>query len=98
MITSKRIKEMGEETPNRKVMINIKNMTICFSRFRSKERMSSLRSQLRTGIFQPFPSLTRSRRLDVFSSLSQGYQVPQGPPHKESESLASLYNKENWRE
>jgi hypothetical protein len=34
--------------------------------------------------------------INEYSSLSQGHQVTQGPPHKESESLASLYNQIEW--
>jgi hypothetical protein len=55
-ITSKRIRERGEEEPNRKVNINAMNMTICFLRFCFEERTSPLRSPLRTGVFQPFLS------------------------------------------
>jgi hypothetical protein len=77
----------GEEETNRKVEINTKNTTTCFLRFRSEERTSLLRSLLRMGLFQPFPSLKWSRSPAESFFTSRGHQAPQGHPHKERSIL-----------
>jgi NAD-dependent dihydropyrimidine dehydrogenase PreA subunit len=59
--------------------------------------MSLLRRPLKTGLFQPFPSLKRSPRSSL-SILSQ-VKIPefsQGSPHN-TESFASFYKNESER-
>jgi hypothetical protein len=86
-IASKRTREGRGKKQITKIMIDTKTRATCFSQFNSEEFMSLLRSPQRTGLFQLFPSLTWSWRLDEFFSLSQRHQVWQGSPHKERSLL-----------
>jgi hypothetical protein len=46
------------------------------------------------GLFQPFPFLKRKAGWVFFSS--RGHEVMEEPPHKETKSLAQLYNLWEW--
>jgi hypothetical protein len=94
-ISSKRTNERGEKKQIEKSNQR-KHTVICFPRFHFEECTSPLRSPLRTGLFQPFPSLKRSQWPIELSSQSWGHKVPQGPPNKEVESLASRLQRREW--
>jgi hypothetical protein len=96
-ITSKRTRERREEESNRKAKINAMNMTICFMRFWFEECASSLRSPLRTSLFQPFPSLKRSQRpIKLFTS--QGHKSHKDLQTKNGVSSHTLQQREWGRE
>jgi hypothetical protein len=96
-LQARELRERGEGEVNRKVRMNTNEHDDLFPEVWFRITYSPLRSPRRTGLLQPFSSLKWSWRSIELSSQSRGYQVLQGPPHKESELLFHVYNKESGR-
>jgi hypothetical protein len=95
MNANKRL-EIGERKNQIAKSDQHKDTTICFMRFNSEDFMSLLRSPLRMGLFQHFPSLSNGHidQLSLFH-YHRDTKSCKDLHTKYSESLALLYNQEN---
>jgi hypothetical protein len=96
LIASKRTRERGEEKPNHKDCDQCKDIGDLFPEVQLQRVYVPIKESSKDKSPSTLSlSHTQSRRSYEFSPLSQGHQVPQGPPHKERSLLPRFTIKEN---
>ena len=86
---------MGEEEPNHNDCDQRKDTSDLFPEIQLQRVYVSIEVSTKDMSFNSYP-LSHGHVDQVSFSLSHSHQVMQGPPHKELESLASLYNQREW--